>query len=111
MSGAKMTEVPEPATVAKLLRELALIEVLPRFRQLKNHEVREKSPGDFVTIADEAMEAALAPKLTALLPGSLLVGEEDSARDQTVMQRLASHRPIWIIDPVDGTANFAAGRE
>jgi fructose-1,6-bisphosphatase/inositol monophosphatase family enzyme len=45
-----------------------------------------------------------------LLPGSLLVGEEDSARDQTVMRRLASHQPVWVIDPVDGTANFAAGR-
>jgi fructose-1,6-bisphosphatase/inositol monophosphatase family enzyme len=45
------------------------------------------------------------------LPGSLLVGEEDSARDITVMQRLASDRPVWVIDPVDGTANFADGRE
>jgi fructose-1,6-bisphosphatase/inositol monophosphatase family enzyme len=105
------TTIPDPRIVADLIRNIALVEVLPRFRQLARHEVREKSPGDLVTVADEAMEAALAPKLTALLPGSLLVGEEDSARDQTVMQRLASHQPIWIIDPVDGTANFAAGRE
>ncbi len=111
MSAAIATKIPEPAAVAKLLREIALIEVLPRFRQLKSHEIREKSPGDFVTVADEAMEAALAPKLAALLPGSLLVGEEDTARDPSIMRRLASDQPVWVIDPVDGTANFAEGKE
>jgi fructose-1,6-bisphosphatase/inositol monophosphatase family enzyme len=105
------TTLPDPRIVANLIRDIARVEVLPRFRQLARHEVREKSPGDFVTIADEAMEAALAPKLAALMPGSLLVGEEDSARDVSVMHRLASHQPVWVIDPVDGTANFAAGRE
>jgi fructose-1,6-bisphosphatase/inositol monophosphatase family enzyme len=111
MSAAITTKVPEPRAVAKLLREIALVEVLPRFRQLKSHEIREKSPGDFVTIADEAMEAALAPKLAALLPGSLLVGEEDCARDPSIIRRLASDQPVWVIDPVDGTANFAEGKE
>lgn len=105
------TTIPDPKVVADLIRKIALVEVLPRFRQLARHEVREKSPGDFVTVADEAMEAALAPQLAALMPGSLLVGEEDSARDITVMQRLASDQPVWVIDPVDGTANFAEGRD
>jgi fructose-1,6-bisphosphatase/inositol monophosphatase family enzyme len=111
MSTAAVTEVPEPALVAKLLRDIARVEVLPRFRQLQKHEIREKSPGDFVTVADEAMEAALAPKLAALLPGSLLVGEEDCARDPSVIRHLASEQPVWVIDPVDGTANFAEGKE
>ncbi len=111
MSAAITTKIPEPGAVAKLLRDIALVEVLPRFRQLKSHEIREKSPGDFVTVADEAMEAALAPKLAALLPGSLLVGEEDTARDPSIMRRLASDQPVWVIDPVDGTANFAEGKE
>jgi len=111
MSAVSVTKVPEPGVVATLLRDIARVEVLPRFRQLKSHEIREKSPGDFVTVADEAMEAALAPKLAALLPGSLLVGEEDCARDPSVMRRLASDQPVWVIDPVDGTANFAEGKE
>jgi fructose-1,6-bisphosphatase/inositol monophosphatase family enzyme len=109
--GTTTTAIPDAKVVADLIRTIAKVEVLPRFRQLARHEVREKSPGDFVTVADEAMEAALAPKLAALMPGSLLVGEEDSARDITVMERLASHQPVWVIDPVDGTANFAEGRE
>jgi fructose-1,6-bisphosphatase/inositol monophosphatase family enzyme len=103
--------IPDPQVVASLIREIARVEVLPRFRQLAKHEIREKGPGDMVTVADEAMEAALAPKLAAMLPGSLLVGEEDCARDPTVMNRLDSDQPVWVIDPVDGTANFAAGRE
>ncbi|HVM82420.1 MAG TPA: inositol monophosphatase family protein [Candidatus Binatia bacterium] len=112
MTEAALTAaVPDPAKVAALVREIARAEVLPRFRQLAHHEIREKSPGDVVTVADEAMEAALAPKLAALLPGSLLVGEEDCARDPKVMERLASDQPVWVIDPVDGTANFAEGRE
>ncbi|MDQ7248010.1 inositol monophosphatase family protein [Dongia sedimenti] len=111
MTATTAAQVPEAGTVAKLLREIALVEVLPRFRQLKSHEIREKSPGDFVTVADEAMEAALAPKLAALLPGSLLVGEEDCARDPSIIRRLASDQPVWVIDPVDGTANFAEGKE
>jgi fructose-1,6-bisphosphatase/inositol monophosphatase family enzyme len=111
MSAVSVTKVPEAGAVAKLLRDIARVEVLPRFRQLKSHEVREKSPGDFVTVADEAMEAALAPKLAEMLPGSLLVGEEDCARDPSVIRRLASDQPVWVIDPVDGTANFAEGKE
>jgi fructose-1,6-bisphosphatase/inositol monophosphatase family enzyme len=108
---AAVNAVPEPGLVAKLLRDVARVEVLPRFRQLQKHEIREKAPGDFVTVADEAMEAALAPQLAALLPGSLLVGEEDCARDPSVIRRLASDQPCWVIDPVDGTANFAEGKE
>src|ERR1041384_1783369 len=111
MSAVSVTKVPEPGLVAKRLRDIARVEVLPRFRQLQKHEIREKSPGDYVTVADEAMEAALAPKLAALLPGSLLVGEEDCARDPSVIRRLASDQPVWVIDPVDGTANFAEGKE
>jgi fructose-1,6-bisphosphatase/inositol monophosphatase family enzyme len=111
MNAIAVTEIPEPSSVATLLRDIARVEVLPRFRQLKRHEIREKSPGDFVTVADEAMEAALAPKLAALLPGSLVVGEEDCARDPSVIRHLASEQPVWVIDPVDGTANFAEGKE
>jgi fructose-1,6-bisphosphatase/inositol monophosphatase family enzyme len=111
MNAVAATKLPDPQAVAELLRDIARAEVLPRFRQLARHEIREKSPGDFVTVADEAMEAALAPKLAALLPGSLLVGEEDCARDPAVIRRLASDQPVWVIDPVDGTANFAEGKE
>lgn len=84
--------------------------MLPRFRHLADDEVHQKTPGDLVTIADQESELALTRALTALLPGSAVVGEEAVADDPTVRDRLGGDGAIWIVDPVDGTNNFAAGR-
>lgn len=97
--------------VADLIREVAAIEILPRFRNLKEGETRQKSPGDFVTIADESAELALTPGLIALLPGSVVVGEEATAKNPAVMNALAGDAPVWVVDPIDGTGNFAGGKE
>lgn len=102
--------MPDVAAVAKVLRETARIEILPRYRQLAADDIREKSPGDLVTVADEAMELALSPRLLELLPNSLVLGEEAAAMDSTLMEVLAGGAPIWVLDPIDGTANFAAGK-
>lgn len=99
------------AKVADLVREVAATEILPRFRNLKEGDTRQKSPGDFVTIADESAEIALTPRLLDLLPGSVVVGEEATAKDETVMRALAGHAPVWVVDPIDGTGNFASGDE
>jgi fructose-1,6-bisphosphatase/inositol monophosphatase family enzyme len=99
------------AKVADLVREVAAIEILPRFRNLKDGDTRQKSPGDFVTIADESAEIALTPRLLDLLPGSVVVGEEATAKNAAVMHALAGEAPVWVVDPIDGTGNFAAGRE
>lgn len=100
----------DPDAVAAIVREVAQTEVLPRFRTLEKHEVRTKShPGDLVTAADEAAEAALATRLRALLPGSVVVGEEGAAADPALLDRLDGDAPVWVLDPVDGTRNFAHG--
>jgi fructose-1,6-bisphosphatase/inositol monophosphatase family enzyme len=96
--------------VADLVREVAATVVLPRFRHLAADEVRQKSPGDLVTVADQEAERALTRGLTALLPGSEVVGEEAVAADPAVLDRVAGRGDIWIVDPVDGTNNFAAGK-
>jgi fructose-1,6-bisphosphatase/inositol monophosphatase family enzyme len=96
--------------VARLIAEAAAEEIMPRFAKLAVGDVREKGPGDLVTIADEAVERRLAPQLIGLLPGSCVIGEEEAAVDVSVLQRLEEPAPVWIIDPVDGTANFAAGK-
>src|SRR5215475_5254326 len=98
------------ARVTSLIEETAGAEILPRFRKLAAGEIREKTPGDFVTVADEAAEARLTPLLSALLPGSLVLGEEAAAADATLLDRLFDTQPVWVIDPVDGTSNFAEGR-
>jgi fructose-1,6-bisphosphatase/inositol monophosphatase family enzyme len=102
--------LPDIDRVTRLIEEAAAAEIMPRFRRLAAGDVREKGPGDLVTIADEAVEARLAPLLTSLVPGSMVVGEEAAAADPNLLNRLLDDRPVWIIDPVDGTSNFAEGR-
>lgn len=97
--------------VESVLREVADELVLPRYRKLAAHEVIEKSPGDLVTIVDRETEVALTRRLTDLLPGSLVVGEEAVAADHRVLERIGDPGPVWVVDPIDGTGNFAAGKE
>lgn len=104
--------VPDIDAVTRIIRETAEAEILPRFRRLKASDIREKTgPRDLVTAADLAAEALLSRRLTELLPGSCVVGEEGAAADPAVMDRLTGPDPVWVIDPVDGTLNFAEGRE
>lgn len=98
--------------VAQVLAEVAEEEILPRWRNLAAGDVREKTgPNDLVTVADEAAERALAARLPALLPGSILIGEESVEHDRALLDVLKEHRPVWIVDPVDGTKNFAEGSD
>ncbi len=94
------------------MRETAAAELLPRFRNLARHEIREKKPGDIVTVADLASEQRLASGLARILPGVAVVGEEAVEADPHLVGLIG--RPgeaCWIVDPLDGTANFAAGRD
>lgn len=99
----------DPNAVADIVKRICAEEMLPRFRGLAAHEIREKSPGDPVTVVDEACEARLIDALTSLLPGSLVVGEEGAAADPSLLGRIAGSDPVWIIDPLDGTRNFSKG--
>lgn len=101
-----------PRGVSALVAEVARQELLARFRRLKSSDVWEKSAGDVVTTADVAAERRLAGELTRLLPGSGFVGEEGvAAGDVDVCAALAEDRPVWVVDPLDGTANFVRGNE
>lgn len=111
-----MSGLPAPADlrdrVAAIIRRVVETEILPRFRNLADHEITEKTrPGDLVTAADLAAEAALERNLLALLPGSVAVGEEAAEGDPAVLDALSGEAPVWVLDPVDGTRNFARGNE
>ena len=96
--------------VAELMRETAAIELSPRFRALAKEDIRLKGPGDYVTVADVAAEQRLAAGLAKILPGVPMVGEEAVEKDPGLVDLIA--RPgesCWIVDPLDGTANFASG--
>ncbi|WP_119458689.1 inositol monophosphatase family protein [Rhodospirillaceae bacterium SYSU D60014] len=102
--------LPDIQTVTRLIEEVAATEILPRFNRLAAGEVREKGPGDLVTVADEAVEARLTPLLAALVPGSAVIGEEAAAADPAILAQFSRQREVWVIDPLDGTSNFAEGR-
>lgn len=105
-------EVPDDETVAQVsaaIRAVAGQEILPRFGRLAAGEIMEKAPGDLVTVADRAAERELAARLTPLIPGSRVVGEEAVSEDRGVLDLLRGSDPVWIIDPIDGTENYASG--
>ncbi len=101
----------DPEAVMTLMKTAAEEIVMPRFRSLKDGEINEKDGGELVTIADLETEKWLTARLPDLLPGSIVVGEEAVFADKAIMDRLAGADPVWVIDPVDGTWNFANGRE
>lgn len=103
-----MTEA-EIAAVIALLRGVARREILPRFKHLAAADIRTKSgPLDPVTVADEAAERALTAGLMALFPGDDVLGEEAVAAGTVSLDRLQAPGRVWVVDPIDGTANFAA---
>jgi len=93
-----------------ILREAARTEILPRFRRLASGAVRTKSgPQDLVTDADEAAERRITAALSARFPGCLVIGEEATAADPSLLDALEAAPLAFVVDPVDGTSNFAAG--
>jgi fructose-1,6-bisphosphatase/inositol monophosphatase family enzyme len=102
---------PDIPRVAAVIREVAAAEIVPRFRNLAAHEVRKKEAGSVVTVADLAAEAQLIKGLAGVVPGATVVAEEMAETNlHGVLARLGEAAPVWVIDPVDGTANFADGK-
>jgi len=104
-----MTPAVDVERVAGILREVAAAEILPRFRNLTAGQIREKQPGQLVTEADIEAERVLTNRLAEILPGSACVGEEAVAVNPALLTLLDQPGAVWVIDPVDGTSNFAQG--
>ena len=69
-------------------------------------EVHDKGTREnLVTSSDLAVQDFLTQKLAGLLPGSGFLCEEEDLSD------IAGHEYVWVIDPIDGTANYARGNE
>ncbi len=96
--------------VVRLIEEVAKQEILPRFGKLSESDIAYKQPDDPVTVADEGAERILTERLVDMMPGALVVGEEACSRDPSILNRFAEDRPVFVIDPIDGTRHFAAGR-
>lgn len=98
------------AGLVQLVRTVAKAEILPRFRRLSTGDVSTKTgPEDLVTEADLRAETAIAAGVRTLLPEALIVGEEAVETQSALLDRLAEAPLSVIVDPVDGTWNFAKG--
>lgn len=95
--------------ITTLLQDVAAEVINPRFRALHDHDVHEKNPGDLVTVADQEAEVLITAALQAAYPDALVLGEEATAADPSVLQRYAAAAHAFTVDPVDGTKNFVHG--
>lgn len=96
--------------IGDLMRRAALAEIMPRFRRLGSGDVRVKTEAtDLVTEGDEAAERFIKAEVQSLLPGSLFIGEESVAADPDLLYKLKDADLAFIVDPIDGTFNFAVG--
>lgn len=102
----------DPEDVSKIIKECSDRYVLPRYNALKDGEVCTKTgPNDLVTQADIDVEEHLKRVLPDLLPGSVVIGEEGVSNGEVSLMALRdTSRPVWIVDPVDGTYNFVHGK-
>lgn len=92
------------------MRLTARAEILPRFNAITADAIRAKTaPDDLVTDADLGAERMLGEKLPLRLPGIVMVGEEAVSNDKAILERVGTADLVAIIDPVDGTWNFAHG--
>jgi fructose-1,6-bisphosphatase/inositol monophosphatase family enzyme len=98
------------ASLANALQEAAAVEILPRFRNLGEDDVRIKSEAiDLVTEADEAAERLIRARVAEFMPEATFVGEEAVAADPSLLTKLAEADLAVVVDPIDGTFNFASG--
>jgi 3'(2'), 5'-bisphosphate nucleotidase len=98
------------AACAALIEPLTAISVsaAAAIRGVQSQDgMRIKADGSPVTAADEAAEAIIRDGLARLAPDLPIISEEHAARDQTVI----NGADYFLVDPLDGTREFIAGRE
>ncbi len=95
-----MNDYQADLDLALRLADLADSIALPRFRA-QDLVVETKADASPVTDADRAVESALKAMLAQERPDDALIGEEFGST--------GGGKRTWIIDPIDGTANFMRG--
>jgi histidinol-phosphatase len=68
----------------------------------RNPEVSIKQDGSLVTIADRLIEERIRARIAEVFPGHGVLGEEEGLQGD-------HSAPVWVIDPIDGTNNYASG--
>lgn len=105
--------LPDIDAVTNLVDEIAQTAILPRFRRLGSEDVEHKStaadPDDIVTVVDRDVEDRLTLALRALVPSAPVIGDEAVHARPELLNLRVSDEPLWLLDPIDGTRNFARG--
>lgn len=97
-------------SLIQILRDTAAAEIMPRYRRLSPDSIKTKTtPTDLVTIADECAETKIREEIVKLMPGVAVVGEEAVTEDAAILDRIRDTEVVAIIDPIDGTWNYANG--
>ena len=94
------TVMPERLTLAHAIVQDAAAMALAAFNSRGGIGARAKQPQDFVSEVDERVESSIRERLALDFPGEAVFGEEFGGQ-------LGDSN--WIIDPIDGTANFLRG--
>lgn len=102
--------LPDMEKVSAVMAAVAAEEIMPLYGHLSAAQIDAKDSGEIVTAADLRAEQRLGEELNAIYPGAALIGEESVSADPSLAQPLAGDGPLWIIDPLDGTRNFANGK-
>lgn len=110
----KMVQKDELEIKGRLHIKDRLIEIVKEAAKLMmnaDFEITQKEGfANIVTSTDVAVQDFLCKKLAELLPGSRFLCEEDDMKESASDNENGSNdRYTWIIDPIDGTANFSRG--
>ena len=106
-------DTPDTDAVTRIIQQVAHEVIVPRFRTLQAGDIIHKETAgytdDLVTVADREAEARLTAALLELMPSAQVLGEESAHADAGRLTLVEIDGPLWIVDPLDGTHNFAGG--
>lgn len=99
-------------SVQAVMRDVGVQELMPRWQKMVANKSDPKADKSSTKDADLAAEAVYMDQLAQLIPGSIVLGEEsvDANPDLLLQARRGGHEWVWIVDPLDGTAQFRAGK-
>jgi myo-inositol-1(or 4)-monophosphatase len=104
LADARALDPAEMGLLREIVTRAAREELLPRFARVKRGR---KADGSVITEADIVVQQRIAGDLQAQWPNTGFLGEEMTAAEQEAL--LDTGKPLWCLDPLDGTGNFAAG--
>lgn len=91
--------------LTEMLKKVEQIVIEASVIMCESFEIKQKdSAANIVTTADLNLQTFLEDKLCKLLPGSSFLAEEGEST-------ITTSEYVWVVDPIDGTANFARGIE